>query len=279
MLKIFYHLIKKNQFKIKYLENIEVIFIFLDFLMQMKSFLIIKNSLLKFQSKHFHSSSTKFNLKYSYYSSKSEFPLSYATIGKTVEKAAELYGDRDAHVFQESNTRITFKELKEKAENIACGLLALGFKRGDRLGIWAPNCLEWILTQYSTALIGVIQVNINPAYKTHELEYSLKNVGCRGIVMYDKLKNQNYIEMMLDICPELATSKPGQLNSQRLPLLKNVISIGEKSHHGTIKFNHLEDFGDDKSRKVLNDLSTQVQPSDPINIQFTSGNLKFHFKN
>jgi fatty-acyl-CoA synthase len=125
-----------------------------------------------------------------------------------------------------------------------------------------------ILTQYATALIGVIQVNINPAYKAYELEYSLAKVGCKGIVMYDKMKHQNYLEMLLNVCPELETSKPGNLNSVRLPLLKHVISVGKKEHHqGTIPFNKLETYGDTDTFNVLNKLSSQIQASDPINIQ------------
>jgi len=117
-----------------------------------------------------------------------------------------------------------------KAEDLAAGLLALGFQKGDRLGIWAPNCLEWILTQYATALIGVIQVNINPAYKTSELEYALNKVQCKGIIMSETYKTQDYIRVLSDLCPELENSKSGYLKSDRLPSLKNVIVISDKNH-------------------------------------------------
>jgi fatty-acyl-CoA synthase len=103
-------------------------------------------------------------------------------------------------------------------------------QRGDRLGIWAPNCIEWILTQYATALIGVIQVNINPAYKAAELEYSLNKVGCKTLIMSDKFKSTNCIETLSYICPELANSKNGRINSDRLKMLKNVVLITDNSH-------------------------------------------------
>ncbi len=108
--------------------------------------------------------------------------------------------------------------------------MALGFRKGDRLGIWAPNCIEWILTQYATALIGVIQVNINPAYKTSELEYALNKVQCKGMIMSETYKSQNYIQVLSDLCPELQRSKSGSLNSIRLPALKKIIVISDKKY-------------------------------------------------
>jgi fatty-acyl-CoA synthase len=108
-----------------------------------KNLLKSKNFLLNPFFKQFHSSSIKLNLTHSYYSSKSEHPLNYETIGKRLDIASDKYGDRDAHVFLESGERVTFVQLRKKSEDIASGLLGLGFKRGDRLGVWAPNCLEW----------------------------------------------------------------------------------------------------------------------------------------
>lgn len=102
--------------------------------------------------------------------------------------------------------------------------------RGDRLGLWAPNCIEWILTQYATALIGVIQVNINPAYKAAELEYSLNKVGCKTLIMSDRFKSTDCIETLHNICPELSNTKNGRIKSDRLKMLKNVILISDYSH-------------------------------------------------
>lgn len=114
---------------------------------------------------------------------------------------------------------------------MASGLIAIGLNRGDRVGVWAPNCMEWILCQYATALAGLVQVNINPAYKTYELEYSLNKVGCKAIIMSETFKSQNYVKMLLELCPELESSKPGQLNSKRVPGLKSAILIGQHKPH------------------------------------------------
>lgn len=109
-------------------------------------------------------------------------------------------------------------------------MLSIGLKKGDRVGLWAPNKYEWVVTQFATALIGVIQVNINPAYKANELEYALQKVGCKGIIMSDKFKIINYMDILSSICPELESSKPGDLKSKRLPELKNVVVIGEQKY-------------------------------------------------
>lgn len=114
---------------------------------------------------------------------------------------------------------------------MATGLIAIGLEKGDRVGIWAPNCIEWILTQYGTAMAGMVQVNINPAYKTSELEYSLNKVGCKAIIMSETFKSQNYVKMLTELCPELDSAKPGELKSKRIPQLKNVILISNKKTH------------------------------------------------
>lgn len=169
--------------------------------------------------------------KVSYVSARANKPLLSETIGQRLEKAADLYGDRLAFVDFPTNERVTFQELKQKAEDLATGLLAIGLNKGDRVGLWAPNCIEWILTQYATGLAGIIQVNINPAYKTYELEYSLNKVGCKAIIMSETFKTQNYVSMLMELCPELASCKPGELDSKRLPNLKSVVIISDQKPH------------------------------------------------
>jgi fatty-acyl-CoA synthase len=110
---------------------------------------------------------------------------------------------------------------------LAASLLSIGFKKGDRIGIWAPNRYEWVITQFATAILGLVQVNINYGYRASELEYALKKVECKGIILADKFKALNYMDMLSSICPELDSAKPGDLNSKRLPMLKNVIVISD----------------------------------------------------
>ena len=181
-----------------------------------------------------------------------------------------MYGDREAYVEMSSGTRLTFRSLKSHAESLASSLISIGLKPGDRVGLWAPNCIEWILTQYATALAGLIQVNINPAYKSAELEYSLNKVGCKAIIMSEQFRNQHYVEIFKEICPELATCRPGQLKSKRVPDLKSVIVISDKTYDGCYGFKQMLEGGNLTHRDELRSIQKQLQSSDPTNIQYTS---------
>jgi fatty-acyl-CoA synthase len=106
------------------------------------------------------------------------------------------------------------------------------------VGIWAPNCPEWIITQYATALAGIIQVNINPAYRTSELEYSLKKVGCKALILSEQFKTSNYVNILTEICPEIESSQPGRIKSKRLPEFQSAIVISNSQHKYILKLNY-----------------------------------------
>lgn len=182
-------------------------------------------------------SSVRSKYTHSYVSSTSTTPLLHETIGERLLKTAHTFGDKEAFVFPFHKQRMTFDELKQKAENLAAGLMSMGLKRGDRLGVWATNCPEWIVAQYATALAGIIQVNINPAYKTSELEYSLRKVGCKALIMSQSFKTQNYVQMLGEICPEIESSSTGVIESKRLPEFKRAIIIGERKPNKLTTYN------------------------------------------
>ena len=125
---------------------------------------------------------------------------------------------------------LTWRELAERAEAFAAGLLALGLEPGDRVGIWSPNNAEWVITQFATAKAGLILVNINPAYRLHELEYALNKVGCRALVTATAFKTSDYAAMLQTLLPELAQCAPGALAAARAPMLRSVIQIGARTH-------------------------------------------------
>jgi fatty-acyl-CoA synthase len=153
---------------------------------------------------------------------------------------------------------------------LAAGLLKLGLKPGDRIGIWSQNCSEWVLTQFATAKAGLIMVNINPAYRRAELDYVLKKVECSALILAPSFKTSNYLEMLQDVAPEIANSAPGALQSARLPCLKQVIRLGTERTAGMLNFNDLFDVSDEDLRH-MREVSATLQFDDPINIQFTSG--------
>jgi fatty-acyl-CoA synthase len=193
------------------------------------------------------------------------------TIGTHFDRMAAAFADRPALVVRHQNIRWTYRDLKHEIDRLAAGLLTLGLKTGDRIGIWAPNTVEWVLTQFATAKAGLILVNINPAYRAHELEYALNKVGCAALIMAPTLKNSNYIEILHGIAPEIATAIPGQLKIKRLPALRTIIRLGTDVTPGMTNFADVVAAATPRTQRQLVDLAEKLQFDDPINIQFTSG--------
>ena len=198
-------------------------------------------------------------------------PLQEQTIGAALAATAAAHGAREALVVPHQGVRWTWNELAERADAVAAGLLALGLAPGDRVGIWAPNCAEWALTQFATARAGLVLVNVNPAYRRSELEYALNKVGCRMLVLAPALKTSNYLEIVNDLAPELAGSTPGQLNARLLPDLRWVVRLGSERTAGMLNFDDLAAAATADSRARLAVLGPTLDCNDPINIQFTSG--------
>src|ERR1700678_3140020 len=140
----------------------------------------------------------------SYTSATSDTPLLGDTIGENLDRTAGRYPDRLPLVDLPSGTRLSYQELRDEVDALALGLLAVGIEKGDRVGIWAPNCAEWTLTQYATAKIGAILVNINPAYRTSELEFVLNQSGCRLLVAAQRMKTSDYAAMIVEVRPRCA---------------------------------------------------------------------------
>ena len=153
-------------------------------------------------------------------------PLLNETIGQRFARAALLWPEREALVVRHQNIRWTYKELAEWVEVLAAGLLSLGLQ-GDRIGIWSPNNSEWVLTQFASAMAGLILVTVNPAYQTVELRHALRKSGCKALVLAPGFKEQQLFHSLREIVPELQNAQPGALQSKELPDLRWVINIGE----------------------------------------------------
>jgi fatty-acyl-CoA synthase len=206
----------------------------------------------------------------SYVSGTSDQPLLYQTVGATLERAAERWPARDALIIPQQDIRWTWRQMNDEADRLARGFLALGLKPGDRIGIWAPNRVEWVVTQFASAKAGLILVTINPAYRVSELEAALNKVAARALVLAPSFKSSNYVEMIRHLAPELgATGTAGDLKLARLPHLRSLVLMGDEPVPGFIPYGSVSrdaDGSDDLQR-----LAAQLQPEDPINIQFTSG--------
>ncbi len=205
----------------------------------------------------------------SYVQGNSSPPLIGKTIGELLDEVSAADASRDALVVAHQKIRWTYSELKARCDAFASGLLSLGLEPGDRIGIWAPNCAEWVIAQFATAKAGLILVNINPAYRLAELEHALRVVGCRTLITAARFKTSDYIAMIRELVPELGNGS-GELKSSRLPELRHVISIAGK-HDGCLAFDWILERGTQVGSRRLDAASATIQMDDAVNIQFTSG--------
>jgi fatty-acyl-CoA synthase len=192
----------------------------------------------------------------SYVSGTSDKPLLGDTIGDDFDRTVAAHGDRDALVDRATGRRWTYRRLADEVNAVALGLVDLGVEKGDRVGIWAPNCAEWTFTQYATAKIGAILVNINPAYRVHELRYVLNQAGIRTLVAAPSFKTSDYAGMIAEVRPEC-------------PALQDVLLIGGEDWTGLVAT------GRGGSAAHLAELQDALSADDPINIQYTSGTTGF----
>ncbi|XP_068119486.1 medium-chain acyl-CoA ligase ACSF2, mitochondrial-like [Hyperolius riggenbachi] len=199
-----------------------------------------------------------------------DLPLTCRTMQQCLWDTTERIPDEEAIVEVRSNLRKTFSQLTKDVESLAAGLLALGLKRGDRVGMWGPNSYEWIVTQYATAQAGIILVSVNPAYQATELEYALRKVGCSALIFPDQFKTQRYYEILRRICPEIDNSPAGGIKSKALPDLRIAIVL-DKKYPGAFLFQEVMEAGGSQHVKQLHDLQKYLSCDDAINIQFTSG--------
>ncbi|CAM9692626.1 unnamed protein product [Bubo scandiacus] len=206
----------------------------------------------------------------SYVQGTSDIPLLTRTIGQCLDVTAERFPDRHALVFCRDGVRKTFAQFKEEVDQAAAGLLALGLKKGDRLGMWGPNKYEWVLMQFATAQAGIILVSVNPAYQALELEFVLRKVGCKALVFPTQFKTQKYYDILKQSCPEIEKSSPGGIKSKRLPDLSVVITVDSKLP-GTFHMDEVMQAGDSSHMKQLRAVQQTLSCNEPINIQFTSG--------
>jgi fatty-acyl-CoA synthase len=198
-------------------------------------------------------------------------PLIGDTIGVYFDKSADRWPDRPALIVRQQNVRWTYRELQERVDAFAAGLLALGLAPGDRIGIWSPNNAEWVITQFATAKAGLILVNINPAYRTYELEYALNKVECKALITAECFKTSDYLGMLRELMPEIEGAAPGEVRAERVPALSTLIRIGGDETQGYFRFDDVLGMGGDRHRKMLAELQPKLQFDDAINIQFTSG--------
>jgi fatty-acyl-CoA synthase len=207
----------------------------------------------------------------SFVSGTSDQPLVYRTVDGVLKAAAERGPHRDALIAPFQSVRYTFAEFDREVELVARGLIACGLAPGERIGIWAPNCAEWVLTMFGAARAGLTLVNINPAYRTTELEFALRLVGCRALVFAPRFKSSDYAAMLNSLIPELKMAPVGRLVCTAFPELHLLIQLGTQPLSGTLSFEGLMACGRDLDDAALASIAERQDADDVFNIQFTSG--------
>jgi len=200
----------------------------------------------------------------SYVAGPAEPPVSDGTIGSWLDRVVQNHGTCDGLVIPWQNVRWSWAELRRRADALARGFDRLGLTVGDRVGICAPNCAEWVLTQLATARLGLVLVSINPAYRTQELGHALRLTGVRALVTATKFKSSDYVSMLTEIMPAIGGDEPAPLFDAAVPDLRYVIEIGNATAPARIGLNSL--FVADGSVP-----SPVLEAGQAINIQFTSG--------
>ncbi|WP_246628958.1 AMP-binding protein [Mesobacillus maritimus] len=197
------------------------------------------------------------------------------TVGELLaEKALEI-PNQDALVYPDRGLRYSYREFNDVCEQVAKGLMALGIEKGENVAVWASNIPEWVSLQYGTGKMGAVLVTVNTNYRSAELEYLLRQSDATTLFLIEDFRGNSYIDSIYELCPELETSAPGQLNSKRLPLLKNVIVFSEKKYNGAFNWSDIIKMASRVSNEELQQRTAELDPDDVINMQYTSGTTGF----
>ena len=194
------------------------------------------------------------------------------TLGGALDRAADTWGPRPALISCHQDRTYTYAELRKAANQVARALMALGVERGDRVGIWSANQAEWMITQYAAAKAGAILVNLNPAYRSRELEYALNHSGISVLVMARAFRKTDYVEMLIRLMPELETTGAGvPIEAPRIPALRHVVYLGPDAGPGGIAWNELSRYWEKVTEHELEVRQAGIQFDAAVNIQYTSG--------
>jgi fatty-acyl-CoA synthase len=197
------------------------------------------------------------------------------TLGEMLRKQARERGGRDFIVYSDRGLRFSYAEFDRRVDELAKGLLAIGLKKGDHLGIWANNVPDWNTFLFATARVGIVLVTINTNYKSHELEYLVKQADLSALCIVDGFKDSDYVSMVNELIPELKESERGRLSSARFPRLTSVVYIGPQKHRGMYNLPELLLLGRHVPQETLAAAEAACAGTDVVNMQYTSGTTGF----
>ena len=197
------------------------------------------------------------------------------TLGRVLEAQVSRHPDKEFMVYPDRNLRFTYAEFDRRVNALAKGLLAIGLVKGDHLGIWATNVPDWLTLLFAAAKVGVVSVTVNTAYRSHELEYLVKQSAIRALCLIDGFRDSDYVAMLNELVPELKSCERGRLRSARFPCLESVIFIGPQKHRGMYNTQELLLLGSHTSDEELARVSAGLTCHEVINMQYTSGTTGF----
>jgi fatty-acyl-CoA synthase len=205
-----------------------------------------------------------------------DYPLhSELTIGAYFAEQVRIDPDHEFIVYPDRELRWSYKDFDLRTDNLARGLLAIGMKPGDHLGVWARNIPDWLTFMFATAKVGIVLVTMNPAYKSHELDYVLKQSDMSTLCIIDAWRDVDYLKIIRDLIPETTTQQRGHLNAPEYPHLKNLIYMGPEKHRGCYSVPELillgQHIGDDQLAQAKETFTN----TDVVNMQYTSGTTGF----
>lgn len=197
------------------------------------------------------------------------------TIGDYFREQVAVDPDHEFIIYPDRDLRWTYGEFDERTDNLARGLLAIGLKPGDHLGVWARNIPDWLTFMFATAKVGIVLVTMNPVYKSHELDYVLKQSDMKALCVIDAFRDVDYIEIIRELIPEARTCERGHLETSEYPFLKNLIYMGPEKHRGFYSVPELILLGSHTDDDVIEQARRMFDNNDVVNMQYTSGTTGF----
>ena len=198
-----------------------------------------------------------------------------STLGEVLREKARLHPDKDFLVYSDRGLRFSYREFDRRVDELAKGLLAIGLKKGDHLGLWANNVPDWNTILFATARVGIVLVTINTSYKSHELDYLVRQADLTALCIVDGFKDSDYVALVNELIPELKTAERGRLESERFPCLKTVVYIGPQKHRGMYSLPELLLLGRHVGDDALAAAESSCVGGDVVNMQYTSGTTGF----
>ena len=207
---------------------------------------------------------------------KPDIELGKTTIGNIVDILAENFGENTGLEYHSLNIKYTFRQLREKFDAVAKGLMALGLAQGDKVALWANNLPEWVYTQFGSARMGAVLVTVNTNYRSNELEYLLQQSDATTIILTGGVREPyEFLKVLNTVCPAIAESEPGRLSCSKLPFLKNIVYLGQEKIAGMYNWDDILEMGKSISDRDLTERLDSLSPDDVINMQYTSGTTGF----